>query len=122
MAVGVAYLNWADTDMIRDGDRHQVLHGLRSRMPFPAHRIQSPQLVAARLARAVERRRTAVYVPAWLRLVQPVRAALPSVVLRYARRELPRMAAEQPLLPTGPLGAGGRADERRRNSAHPDDR
>ncbi|KPI32510.1 short-chain dehydrogenase/reductase SDR [Actinobacteria bacterium OV320] len=111
VAVGVAYLNWTDTDMIRDADRHAVLRELRAGMPPPARRVFPPEFVARRLATAVERRRTAVYVPASLRLVQVTRAAVPALVLRRSRRALPRLEASEPLLPTGPLGAGGRADE-----------
>ncbi|MGC9377830.1 SDR family oxidoreductase [Streptomyces sp. MH13] len=110
IAVGIAYLNWIDTDMIRDADRHAVLRELRAHMPPPARRTLRTDDVAATLVRAVERRRTAVYVPGWLRLVQAGRGALPPVVMRLSRRELPRMEAEGAVNPTGPLGAGGRAD------------
>ncbi|MFJ4693128.1 SDR family oxidoreductase [Streptomyces sp. NPDC088766] len=110
VAVGIAYLNWTDTDMIRDADQHAVLRELRAHMPAPARRVYPVETVAEVLARAVERRSTAVYVPAWLRLAQIARAALPPLVLRVARRELPRLEAEEPFRPTGLLGAGGRAD------------
>ncbi|MFI9834753.1 SDR family oxidoreductase [Streptomyces sp. NPDC051913] len=110
VAVGIAYLNWTDTDMIRDADRYAVLRELRAHMPAPARRVYPVDMVAARLVDGLERRRTAVYAPAWLRLTQPVRAALPPVVLRVSRRALPRMEAEQPFEDTGPLGAGGLAD------------
>ncbi|MFD6284668.1 SDR family oxidoreductase [Streptomyces sp. NPDC060205] len=110
VAVGIAYLNWTDTDMIRDADRHAVLRELRGHMPPPARRVYPAEHVAARLARAVERRRTAVYVPGWLVAAQLGRVALPPVVLRVSRRALPRLAAREPFLPTGLLGAGGRAD------------
>ncbi|MFH8800729.1 SDR family oxidoreductase [Streptomyces sp. NPDC017936] len=110
VAVGIAYLNWVDTDMIQDADRYTVLRELRAQMPLPARRVHPADVVAERLARAVERRTTAVYVPAWLRLVQVTRAALPPLVLRRCRRELPRLEAEEGLRATGPLGAGGRAD------------
>ncbi|WP_333773734.1 SDR family oxidoreductase [Streptomyces sp. IBSBF 3136] len=110
VGVGIAYLNWTDTDMIRDADRYNVLRELRGHMPPPARRVHPVDTVAARIVRGVERRRTAVYAPAWLRLVQPVRAALPPVVLRVARHELPRLQAEEPFVATGLLGAGGAAD------------
>ncbi|MFE3034770.1 SDR family oxidoreductase [Streptomyces canus] len=110
VGVGIGYLNWTDTDMIRDADRHAVLRELRVRMPGPAHRVYPVETVAARLVRGLERRRTAVYAPAWLRLTQPVRAALPPLVLRVSRRALPRLEAEQTLEYTGPLGVGGLAD------------
>ncbi|GAA3962851.1 SDR family oxidoreductase [Streptomyces marokkonensis] len=110
IAVGIAYLNWIDTDMIRDADRYAVLRELRGHMPPPARRTYPADHVAARLVRAMERRRTAVYVPGWLRLAQVGRSALPPMVLRLSRRELPRLEAEGAMDPTGPLGAGGRAD------------
>ncbi|MEU5249006.1 hypothetical protein AB0G81_33845, partial [Streptomyces asoensis] len=111
VAVGIAYLNWTDTEMIRDVDRYPMLRELRARMPPPLRNVLSPDHVAARLATAVERRRTAVYVPASLRLVQASRAAVPSVVVRRSRRVLPRLEAAGRLRPTGLLGAGGRADD-----------
>ncbi|MFH8990347.1 SDR family oxidoreductase [Streptomyces sp. NPDC017940] len=110
VAVGVAYLNWVDTGMVRELDRHGLLHGLRTSMPPPARGVSDPDTVAARLVRAVERRRTAVYAPAWLRLVQPLRAALPPVVLRVARHRLARLEAAAPRRSSGPLGPGGRVD------------
>jgi NAD(P)-dependent dehydrogenase (short-subunit alcohol dehydrogenase family) len=110
VGVGIAYINWTDTDMIRDADRYAVLRELRAHMPPPARRVHPVDEVTARLAECLERRRTAVYVPAWLRLAQPVRSALPPVVLRVARRALPRLEASGSLRATGPLGAGGRAD------------
>ncbi|MGX1471597.1 UNVERIFIED_CONTAM: NAD(P)-dependent dehydrogenase (short-subunit alcohol dehydrogenase family) [Streptomyces canus] len=110
VAVGIGYLNWTDTDMIRDADRYAVLRELRTHMPPPARHVHPVETVAARLVTGLERRRTTVYAPAWLRLAQPVRAALPSVVLRVSRRALPRLEAEKPVEYTGPLGAGGLAD------------
>lgn len=117
VAVGIAYLNWIDTDMIRDADRYPVLRELRGHMPPPARRVYPAELAAARLGSAVEHRSTALYLPRWLRLAQAARAALPPVVLRVARRELARLEAEDPMRHTGPLGAGGEAD---REAARPD--
>ncbi|MET7665360.1 SDR family oxidoreductase [Streptomyces sp. NPDC005463] len=110
VAVGIAYLSWTDTDMIRDADRSAALRELRAHMPPPARRVYPVEAVAARLTCAVEQRRTAVYVPAWLRLTQVTRAAIPPLVLRLTRHTLSRPGAEEPLLPTGLLGAGGHAD------------
>ncbi len=110
VAVGIAYLNWTDTDMVRDADRYTVLRELRGRMPAPARRVYDAQEIAARIVRGLEHRRTAVYAPPWLRLVQPVRAVLPPLVLRLSRRHLTRLEAETSLTPTGLLGAGGEAD------------
>lgn len=118
VAVGIAYPAWADTDMIRDAERFTAMHELRIRMPPLVRTIHPVDMVATRLARAVERRRSAVYVPSWLRVLQVVRAALPPVVLRVSRRELPRRDAGRPLRATGRLGTGVRAD---RATTAPDD-
>jgi NAD(P)-dependent dehydrogenase (short-subunit alcohol dehydrogenase family) len=110
VAVGIAYLGWIDTELIRDADHYVTLRELRAHMPPPARRVHPTEAVAARLTHAVEQRRTAVYVPRWLRLTQLTRAAIPPVVLRVTRRALPRLEADQALHPTGLLGPGGRAD------------
>ncbi|MFK4108020.1 SDR family oxidoreductase [Streptomyces sp. NPDC002176] len=111
VGVGIAYINWTDTDMTRDADHYPVLRELRAHMPAPARKVYPAEFVAERLVRAVEHRRTSVYVPAWLRLAQLGRAILPPVVLRVSRRALPRLEADHALPPTGLLGAGGVADE-----------
>jgi NAD(P)-dependent dehydrogenase (short-subunit alcohol dehydrogenase family) len=110
VAVGIAYLSWTDTGMIHDADRHLALRELRTHMPPPLDRVHPTEAVAARLAHAVEQRRTAIYIPAWLRMLQVTRAAIPPLVLRRTRHVLPRLEAEEPLRPTGLLGAGGHAD------------
>ncbi|MFI9771106.1 SDR family oxidoreductase [Streptomyces sp. NPDC052415] len=110
VAVGIGYLSWTDTDMIRDADRYPVMRELRAHLPPPARRTHPAEPAAARLAKAMERRRTAVYAPAWLRAVQPVRPLLPPVVARLSRRELSRSRGGELLGYTGPLGAGGAAD------------
>ncbi|GAA2454194.1 short-chain dehydrogenase/reductase [Streptomyces glaucus] len=110
VAVGIAYPSWTDTDMIRDADHHPVMRQLRAHLPGPARRVYPADVVAARVVRAVARRRGTVYVPAWLRLAQLTRAALPPVVLRVSRHELPELEARGLLRPTGLLGAGGQAD------------
>ncbi|MFC8721494.1 SDR family oxidoreductase [Kitasatospora sp. NPDC057198] len=108
VGVGIAYLNWIDTEMVRDADRHTVLRELRAHMPRPARKVHPAHTAAARLVRAVERRSPAVYLPGWLRAVQPVRAALPPLVTRLSRTEVPRIAAHHAFRATGLLGAGGR--------------
>ncbi|MFD0312997.1 SDR family oxidoreductase [Streptomyces flavalbus] len=119
VAVGIAYLNWIDTDMIRDADRHAVLREVRAHLPAPARRARSADTAADRLVSAMEQRSTAVYVPRWLRLLQAGRGAVPPVALRVARRHLPRLEAGGALGSTGPLGAGGRADHRARGVSSP---
>lgn len=111
VGVGIAYINWTDTDMVRDADEYAVLRELRGHMPPPARKVYPVEHVADRLVTAIERRRPSVYVPRWLRAAQLVRAAMPPVVTMLSRRELPRLAAVEPFEATGLLGAGGQADQ-----------
>ncbi|MFD5449634.1 SDR family oxidoreductase [Streptomyces sp. NPDC127100] len=108
VGVGIAYINWTDTDMVRDADAHPVLRELRGHMPPPARRVYPVEYVAGRLITAVERRRPSVYVPRWLWAGQLVRAAMPSVVTMLSRHELPRLDAAEPFRATGMLGTGAR--------------
>ncbi|MFC9941656.1 SDR family oxidoreductase [Streptomyces pratensis] len=110
VGVGIGYLNWTDTDMIRDVDQQPVLRELRAHMPRPARKVYPVDTVARHMVRAVERRRAAVYAPAWLRATQLVRGAMPPVVTAFSKRELPRLERRAPFEATGLLGAGGRAD------------
>ncbi|MEE1752919.1 SDR family oxidoreductase [Streptomyces sp. SP18CS02] len=110
VGVGISYINWTDTDMIRDSDVHAVLRELRGHMPPPARKVRPAPEVAARLVTQIERRSAAVYVPSWLRAVQVVRAALPPLVTRISARELARLSRDTEFAPTGLLGPGGLAD------------
>ncbi|MEE1760211.1 MULTISPECIES: SDR family oxidoreductase [unclassified Streptomyces] len=113
VAVGIAYLGWTDTELIRDANQYRTMRELRAHMPPPAGRVQPVETVAVRLAHTVEQRRTVVYIPRWLRLTQLTRAAIPPLVLRATRRTLPRLESERPLHPTGFLGPGAIPPERR---------
>ncbi|WP_371583543.1 SDR family oxidoreductase [Streptomyces sp. NBC_01314] len=110
VAVGIAYLGWTDTELIRDADHYAAMRELRGHMPPPVRRVHPTETVAARLALAVEHRQTAVYVPRWLRLAQITRAAIPPLVLRATRRTLPHLETEHLLHPTGLLGPGAHPD------------
>ncbi|MET8412940.1 SDR family oxidoreductase [Streptomyces sp. NPDC005195] len=110
VGVGIAYLHWTGTDMIDDRDNHPVLRALRSHQPAPIRRVHSAEQVAAWLTRGIEHRATSVYAPPWLRLVQPLRPALPMLVSRIAARSLASLPAAELRRATGVLGAGGRAD------------
>ncbi|MET9933450.1 MULTISPECIES: SDR family oxidoreductase [unclassified Streptomyces] len=109
VGVGIAYLHWTDTDMVRDVDAHDVLRELRAHMPRPARKVYPVEKVASWLAEAVRRRSATVYAPPWLRLVQPVRPLLPLLVAWSSARTLPRLEERGALRPTGLLGPGGLA-------------
>ncbi|MGW5850213.1 SDR family oxidoreductase [Streptomyces sp. NPDC055254] len=110
VAVGIAYVHWTDTDMIRDADAHTVLRELRAHMPPGARRTYPVAQVAGWIARSVDHRSPTVYAPPRLRYVQPLRPYLPMVVTAVSRRALPRLAERGRVEPTGLLGAGGRSD------------
>ncbi|MGK5627130.1 SDR family oxidoreductase [Streptomyces sp. URMC 123] len=118
--VGVGYLSWTDTDMVRGADEHDVMRELRGRLPWPANRTYPLGPAVDRLADGIERRAAHVYGQWWLRGMQPLRGALPSLIALGSGRELRRV---EPLLAAGPrtwgglVGAGGAADERARRGA-----
>ncbi|MFF6777394.1 SDR family oxidoreductase [Streptomyces sp. NPDC012637] len=111
VAVGVAYLHWTDTDMVRGVDRHTVLRELRAHMPAPARRVYPVDRVAAWIGRGIDRRSSSVYAPPWLRLAQAGRPVFPVAVDFLSRRELPRLMDEYAFDQTGLLGPGGRIEE-----------
>lgn len=108
VSVGIAYLNWIDTDMIRDADRYTVMRKLRSHMPQPARTTRSAEHMARRVVTSVERRAPSVYVPGWLRSSQLVRGGLPGMIAWVSRRKL----TDSRYTATGLLGTGGRAARR----------
>lgn len=111
--VGVAYVGWTETEMIRAADRYGTMRAVRGAMPWPAGRMHTPEQVAAHLVRGVERRSAAVYTPAWQRAVRLVRGLLPGVVARATPWRVGGRNDVLDFAPTGLLGAGGAADEAR---------
>lgn len=109
MAVGIAYLHWIGTDMIDQPDQVPALREVRTLLPPPARHVSAAHKAATRLARAVEDRRAAVYVPPWVRVIQAGRVAWPPLVARRARLRFGD-AGERAIGQTGPLGPGGAAD------------
>jgi NAD(P)-dependent dehydrogenase (short-subunit alcohol dehydrogenase family) len=115
--VGVGYLSWTDTDMVRGADQDEVLRDLRSRLPWPTNRTYPLAPAVERIADGIERRSAHVYAQWWLRGMQPLRSYLPSLVGTVGRREMRR--AEPALRATahhrrGLVGPGGRAAETHR--------
>lgn len=110
VGVGIAYVHWTETDMIRDADRYTVLRELRAHMPPGARHTYPVARVARWIARAVDHRSATVYAPPRLRYVQPLRPFLPLAVTAVSRWALPRLAERGQVEPTGLLGAGGQAD------------
>ena len=113
VTVGVAYLSWTDTDMVRAADQDEPLRRLRSRLPWPANTTAPLAPVVERLVAGIDDRARRVYGQPWIRPVMWLpRAALPALVARVGGRDVAqlddalRATASQRLLPVGP---GGRA-------------
>ncbi|MET7903092.1 SDR family oxidoreductase [Streptomyces sp. NPDC005355] len=115
--VGVGYLSWTDTDMVRGADRDEVMRELRQRLPWPANRTYPLGPAVDRLVAGIERRSAHVYAQWWLRGMQSVRGYLPALIATVGQREMRR--AEPRLAATrgergGLVGEGGAADEKAR--------
>ncbi|MFE2601342.1 SDR family oxidoreductase [Streptomyces sp. NPDC059396] len=108
--IGVGYLSWTDTDMVRGGEQVAALRELRARLPWPAGRTYPLGPAVDRLAAGVERRARHVYGQPWLRAAQFVRGALPAVVARHGRQHMPELEPQAAGTPVTLLGAGGAAD------------
>ena len=109
--VGVAYLSWTDTDMVRGADQDEVLRDLRRRLPWPTNRTYPLPPAVDRIVAGIERRSAHVYGQWWLRGMQAVRGYLPGLIALGARRELRRYGDRLTATRHGLVGAGGAADE-----------
>ncbi|QKW00974.1 SDR family oxidoreductase [Streptomyces sp. NA02536] len=114
--VGVGYLSWTDTDMVRGADQDDVMRELRQRLPWPSNKTYPLGPAVDRLVAGVERRASHVYGQWWLRGMQGVRGALPGIIGTVGQREMRRFGDRLTGLRTGLVGAGGNADEQHRNT------
>ncbi|MFF4752562.1 SDR family oxidoreductase [Streptomyces sp. NPDC002514] len=112
--VGVAYLSWTDTDMVRGADQDGTMRELRQRLPWPANRTYPLGPAAERIVAGIERRSSHVYGQWWLRGMQGVRGCLPALVGTVGQREMRRFGPRLQGMRIGLVGAGGEADERAR--------
>ncbi|MBH5335213.1 SDR family oxidoreductase [Streptomyces pactum] len=112
--VGVGYLSWTDTDMVRGADRDEVMRELRQRLPWPANRTYPLGPAVDRIVAGIERRSPHVYAQWWLRGMQSVRGAVPGLIATVGRREMRRFEPRLGAISTGLVGAGGAADEEER--------
>jgi NAD(P)-dependent dehydrogenase (short-subunit alcohol dehydrogenase family) len=112
--VGVGYLSWTDTDMVRGADQDDLMREMRAKLPWPANRTYPIGPAVDRLVAGIARRSPHVYAQAWLRGMQPMRWVLPSLVAVVGSREVARMAPRLALTAMSRMhavGAGGAADE-----------
>ena len=120
--VGVGYLSWTDTDMVRGADEDEALRQLRARLPWPAGRTYPLELAVDRIVAGIVRRSPHVYGQWWVRGMQPVRGCLPSLIggalgKREMRRAQPVLARNAGIW-RGLVGCGGAADEAARSFGH----
>lgn len=120
--VGVGYLSWTDTDMVRGADEDEAMRTMRARLPWPANRTYPLEPAVDRIVAGIVRRSPHVYGQWWLRGMQPIRGCLPSVVGgALGRREMRRaeaVLARNGSARRGLVGRGGAADESARSSVH----
>ncbi|MFG3259502.1 SDR family oxidoreductase [Streptomyces sp. NPDC048172] len=116
--VGVGYLSWTDTDMVRGADADELMRGVRARLPWPTNKTYPLGPAVDRIVDGIERRSAHVYAQWWLRGMQGIRGYLPMVLGGpFAQREMKRagtLIEEAGGVPNGLVGAGGAADEKER--------
>jgi NAD(P)-dependent dehydrogenase (short-subunit alcohol dehydrogenase family) len=109
--VGVAYLSWTDTDMVRGADERGFAD--RSRLPGVLGRTYPMEPAVARMVAGVAARAPHVYAQKWVRTLMYLRAVMPAVTAHAPKRDT--REAEQRIREAGPqattpVGAGGAAD------------
>ncbi|MBW8702836.1 Ribitol 2-dehydrogenase [Streptomyces sp. MBT84] len=114
--VGVGYLSWTDTDMVRGADRDEVMRELRQRLPWPSNKTYPLGPAVDRIVAGIERRSSHVYGQGWLRGMQAVRGWLPGIIATVGQRDVRRFEQRLKSVSTGLVGAGGEADEQQRNT------
>ncbi|MEU4052971.1 SDR family oxidoreductase [Streptomyces olivaceus] len=115
--VGVGYLSWTDTDMVRGADQDDVMRELRQRLPWPTNKTYPLGPAVERLVDGIERRSAHVYGQWWLRGMQGVRGYLPAIIGTGGQREMRRFGDRLDGRRIGLVGAGGAADEQGRKDA-----
>ncbi|MFE7805235.1 SDR family oxidoreductase [Streptomyces sp. NPDC057430] len=113
--VGVGYLSWTDTDMVRGADQDDVMKELRQRLPWPSNRTYPLGPAVDRIVAGIERRSAHVYAQWWLRGMQSTRGHLPGIIATVGQREMKRFEPRLAGVSKGLVGAGGAADEQARS-------
>jgi len=111
--VGVAYLSWTDTDMVRGADARPGFGEMRAKMPGIFGRTYPLEPAVERLVTGIAARAPHVYAQKWLRGLFYARALMPSLTAHTPKRDA--RTAERLMQQAGPesstpVGAGGAAD------------
>lgn len=112
VGVGVAYLSWTDTDLVRGADENAAMREHRGSLPFPLGRTYTLEQSLDGLMRGIVRRSPHVYGQRWLPPMQLFRGLMPALVTRAAVRNLADVESKWLATSAGtrPVGAGGAAD------------
>ncbi|MCD0449949.1 SDR family oxidoreductase [Actinocorallia sp. API 0066] len=115
VGVGVGYLSWTDTDMVRGADQDAVMRDLRAKMPWPAGKTYPLEPTVDRLVAGIVRRKPQVYGQWWLPGLRYLRPLLPGIITGRAGKMLAGFDERwaQAGGKIGLVGAGGAADEKR---------
>jgi NAD(P)-dependent dehydrogenase (short-subunit alcohol dehydrogenase family) len=111
--VGVAYLSWTDTDMVRGADARAGMGDMRSKLPGVLGRTYPVGPAVERLVAGIVARAPHVYAQKWVRSLTYLRAVMPSLTAHSPKRdtrEIERALREAGPAATTPVGAGGAAD------------
>ena len=111
--VGVAYLTWTDTDMVRAADEDEVLGRMRAALPWPAGQTAPLAPAVERIVKGIGRRVPRIYAQRWTRI--PAWLPGPLVAAATGRPGARQIARLEPDLRAtahlrqGLVGPGGRA-------------
>jgi NAD(P)-dependent dehydrogenase (short-subunit alcohol dehydrogenase family) len=117
--VGVGYFSFIDTDMVRGGDAHPALGGIRKDAPWPISRTYPLSQAGQGIADGIEQRRRWVVVPAWGRALLVLRTALAPLFDRFSYdpaaeadalfiKDVEERGMEAASSPVGPGGAAAK--------------
>jgi NAD(P)-dependent dehydrogenase (short-subunit alcohol dehydrogenase family) len=118
--VGVAYLTWTDTDMVRGADAREGFGDMRARLPWVLGRTYPLAPSVERMVDGIIARAPHVYAQKWVRALTYLRAVMPALTAHAPARdarEIERRLREAGPQSTTPVGAGGAADVLRRTKA-----
>ena len=117
--VGVGYFAFIDTDLVRGGDAHPKLGGLREEIPGPFGKTYPLSDAGKAVVDGIEHRRRWVVAPRWVKAALVLRAAIAPLVERNQaervaeiealfREDVEERGAEAASAPVGPGGEAAR--------------
>ena len=113
VGVGVAYLTWTDTDMVRGADERPGLGTMRGKLPGVLGKTYPAGPAIERIVDGIVHRRARVYAQPWVRVMNYLRAVMPSIVAKAPSKDIKSVESEiraAGVSATTPVGAGGAAD------------